>query len=141
MKVFAKAFLCGSGLEPEDMKVRLAAENPGKLVQAARATGVENEWFFEMLAAQTLQAESSGSLLAKKPEIDFLLRLAGTTQIAGAIGGKGARSGEPFVLVAAGTAPVRGIRALRGLELGRRELSKAELALIERAALLSAERA
>ncbi len=140
MKIFAKAFLCSSGLEPEELKVRLAAENPGKLVQAARVAGEENEWFFEMLAAQTLGAGSSKSLLAKKPEIDFLLRLTGTTQIARAIERVGARSGEPFILVVAGDTPVRGIRALRRLELGRRELSKTELALIEKAALLSAER-
>ncbi len=141
MRVFAKAFLCGSGLEPEELKARLAAQNHGKLVQAVRVAGEENEWLFEMLAAQTLRAESSGSLLAKKPQIDFLLRLAGTTQIARAIERRGARSGEPFVLLVAGVTPVRGIRALERLELGRRELSKTELALIEKAALLSAERA
>ncbi len=141
MKVFAKAFLCGAGFRSEDMKDSLAAANPSAVVQAARGDAAENEWFVELLAAQTLQAESSGSLLAKKPEIDFLLRLAGTTQISRAIKRQGARAGEPFLLVAAGRAPIRGTAGLKGTELPRQAPTAGELARVEKAALLNAARA
>ncbi len=141
MKVFAKAFLCGAGLRPEDLKARLAAANPDMMVQAVNGDAAKNLWFIELLAAQTLQAESSGSLLAKKPEIDFLLRLAGTTQISRAIKRHGARAGEPFLLVVAGRVPPRGTGELKGKELPRNTPTARELAMVEKAALLSADRA
>jgi len=111
------------------------------MVLAAKAGLAENESFVELLAAQTLQAESSGSLLANRPEIDFLLRLAGTTQISKAIENAGAKPGEPFILVVAGRTVVRGASGLDGTELPRRELKDDELGRIERAALLNAKRA
>jgi tRNA threonylcarbamoyladenosine modification (KEOPS) complex Cgi121 subunit len=95
----------------------------------------------EMIAAQTLCANGTKNLLAKKPEVDLLLRMAGTTQISRAIEQMGAKKGEPFLLVIAG--PDKGLDSLSAKELGgseleKRELSSDELDRIERAALLNA---
>jgi tRNA threonylcarbamoyladenosine modification (KEOPS) complex Cgi121 subunit len=122
------------------MKLRLTAANPGSIVQTARMGAARNQRLVEMLAAQTIQAESSGSLLAEKPEIDFLLRLAGTTQISKAIRDQGARAGAPFLLVVAGRAGVRGATGLE-FELPSHELSALELARVEKGALLNTRRA
>ncbi|MDE1852810.1 MAG: hypothetical protein KGI38_03565 [Thaumarchaeota archaeon] len=122
------------------MKQELASANPGALVLAARAGSVRNEFLVEMLAAQTFQAMSSGSLLANKPEIDLLLRLAGTTQISRAIEDHGTRPGERSLLVVAGRKTVEGPKQLAELELPRRRMTRPELMKVERAALLNAQR-
>ncbi len=140
LRVFARAYLCGRESRPEAVKRKLASTNPGFLVQTARASAVKNEFLAEMLAAQTLRAQSSGSLLAKKPEIDFLLRLSGTTQISRALKDQGAREGAPFVVVAAGHEDVREPPELAGRELPKKNLTAAELSRVERAALLNARR-
>ncbi len=127
-------------MEPEEAKSKLQAANRGFLVQASAADAARNEFYLEMIAAQTLQAESSGTMLAKKPEIDFLLRLAGTTQISRAIREKGARSGRPFLVIAAGHSRVSRAARLFAEELPRRALTRAELGRIENAALLGTER-
>ena len=141
MTFYAKAFLFGGEVGIEEAKRIFASEKTVDLVQAAKRSAARNERFVEMLAAQTFEAESTGSLLAKKLEIDFLLRLAGTTQIARAIRGRGATPGEPFLLVVAGRSPVNGEEDLKGMELVRRTLSQSELLGVERAALLGAQRA
>lgn len=123
------------------MKRRLASANPGSLVQAAKAGSVDNEFLVEMLVAQTLQAEASGSLLARKPEIDLLLRLAGTTQISRALREQGAKEGASFLLIAASRAEVKGPLELAKSELPRHPLTEPELDRVERGALLSAQRA
>ncbi len=139
-KIFARAYRCGPESRPDEIKRRLSERNPGFLVQVTKAGRSQNEVFLEMLAAQTLYAETTGSLLAKKPEIDFLLRMAGTTQISAAIKEAGARRGESFVVLAAGQSEVGSIPELAGRELPRRDLSRKELVRIERAALLNARR-
>jgi tRNA threonylcarbamoyladenosine modification (KEOPS) complex Cgi121 subunit len=141
MRIFAKAFLCSEGASPEDLKRRLARANPGSMVQAAKGGLVRNEAFVELLAAQTLQAETAGGLLANKPEIDFLLRLAGTTQISRAIRDAGTKSGDKFVLVVAGRSTIRRPSGIDGEELPRLGLTASELGRIEKAALLNARRA
>jgi tRNA threonylcarbamoyladenosine modification (KEOPS) complex Cgi121 subunit len=138
--IYAKAYSCGAEFDAELLKRRLVAENPGALVQAAKADSARNLRFVEMLAAQTFGAEAAGTLLAKRPEIDFLLRLAGTTQISKAIQELGAKKGSPFLLVVSGRTAIRK-HDIKGLELPRKELSAPELGRIERAALLSAKRA
>lgn len=138
MKVYARAYLCGPESDPEEVK-RRAAEG-GVMVQTAAGSSADNEFFVEMLAAQTIRAEETGSLLARRPEVDFLLRLAGTTQISKAIREIGGAAGRPFLLVVAGRKRVKQVECLRGLELPRRSLSRAELGRVEAAALLSAER-
>jgi len=141
MRIFARAFLCPGGASPEDFKRRFAHSNPGSMVQAVKGGLAGNEVFVELLAAQTLYAASSGGLLAKKPEIDFLLRLAGTTQISLAIRNAGAKSGDKFVVVVAGRSALTRPLGIDGKELPRLELTGAELGRIEKAALLNAERA
>lgn len=140
MKVFAKAYVCEGDVSPDEAKLELASLNPGSIVQTGRAKSAENEFFVEMLAAQTLRAGIVGSLLAKKPEMDFLLRLAGTTQISKAIKQYGSTKGEPFLIVVAGPMEIKSSKSVRATELPRRKLSKTELDRIEGAALLSALR-
>jgi hypothetical protein len=141
LRIFARAFLCPSEAPIEETKRRFADLNPRSLVQAVRRTSAGNELFVELLSAQTLQAESSGGLLAKKPEIDFLLRLAGTTQISRAIKQAGAKPGEGYILVVAGRREICLPSQLCGTELQRRELTDSERRKVERAALLNAQRA
>jgi len=141
LRIFAKAFLCPRGASPEDMKRRFAVANPGSMVQAVKGGLARNEAFVELLAAQTLHAESSGGLLANKLEIDFLLRLAGTTQISRAIGNAGAKNGDKFLLVAAGRRKIVRPSAIEATVLPRQELTVSELERIEKAALLNAEKA
>jgi tRNA threonylcarbamoyladenosine modification (KEOPS) complex Cgi121 subunit len=126
------------------LKERVRARFPGSIVQTVRADAATNGFFIEMIAAQTLQANGTPSLLAKKPEVDFLLRLAGTTQISRAIKQVGARKGEPFIVVIAGPRRRPGIleaSQLGGKELEKQKLTPHELDRIERAALLNALRA
>ena len=111
------------------------------MVQVAKEGLVGNEQFAELIAAQTLQAENSKGLLAKKAEIDFLLRLAGTTQISRALKEAGARSGDQFVLVVAGRRTIKRPSGIDAKELPRLELTASERGRIERAALLNAEKA
>ncbi|MGP8057962.1 MAG: KEOPS complex subunit Cgi121 [Nitrososphaerales archaeon] len=120
------------------------AKLPESIVQTVSADAATNGFFVEMIAAQTLSANGTQSLLAKRPEVDLLLRLAGTTQIARAIEQTGAKKGEPFLLVIAGPATrLAGLSAkeLGGSELESRELSSDELNRIEQAALLNGPRA
>ncbi|MDG6963747.1 MAG: hypothetical protein JRM83_02000 [Nitrososphaerota archaeon] len=139
--VRAKAFVCRGSLIPDLAKSALSTENPGSVVQAVRLEATDNELFIEMLAAQTFQAMSSGSILARKPEIDLLLRLAGTTQIEKAIRTQGAKGGAPFIAIVAGLEDPKRPPGFSGEELPSRRLNRAELCRIERAALLGAERA
>ncbi|MGD0395350.1 MAG: KEOPS complex subunit Cgi121 [Nitrososphaerales archaeon] len=132
------------GVDPGSVRKTVAAKLPGSIVQTVRADAATNGFFVEMIAAQTLSANGTQNLLAKKPEVDLLLRLAGTTQISRAIEQMGVKKGEPFLLVIAG--PARGLddlgaKELGGSELERRELSSDELNRIEQAALLNGPKA
>jgi len=144
MEARVMSVLIKGGADPGSVRKTVEAEVPGSIVQAVRADAATNGFFVEMIAAQTLRASETPSLLAKKPEVDLLLRLAGTTQISRAIEHLGAKKGKPFLLVIAG--PDRGLASLRvkelgGSELQKRELSSDELDRIEQAALLSAVKA
>jgi len=140
LEAHAKVYLCGTERRPEELKARLAAANPGSIVQAVQDGSITNGALVQMLAAQTFQAERSGTLLAKKPEVDLLLRLAGTTQIAKAIRERGAKPGASFLLIVASRSGIVGIPGLLQ-ELPRSQLSDGDLARIERAALLDVARA
>jgi tRNA threonylcarbamoyladenosine modification (KEOPS) complex Cgi121 subunit len=137
---FARAYHFEGEKNTDEVKKKLLSANPGTIVQAIRPGNVRNEAFIEMLAAQTFAAESSGSLLAKKREIDLLLRLAGTTQISRAIREEGARPGQDFLAINAGTSKLVAPLGYERRELTRDDLTKAELVKIERAALLDARR-
>jgi tRNA threonylcarbamoyladenosine modification (KEOPS) complex Cgi121 subunit len=139
----ARVFVVDAGVDPELIKARVRSLCPGALVQSVRADLTTNAFFIEMVAAQTARAAAVGILLADRPEIDLLLRLALTTQISGAIKKAGSKKGEPFLLVAA--AEGKGMRALDRMRLGRevprRRLTEDELVAVERAALLNVLRA
>ena len=137
---FAKAYLFEGGESTYEVKNRLASANPGTMVQAVRAVARVNATLMEMLAAQTFRAEASGAMLAKKPEIDFLLRFAGTTQISRAIREHGVVPGKPFLAVNAGSKELTVPPEYRSAELPRKELSRSDLGRIERAALLDAQK-
>jgi tRNA threonylcarbamoyladenosine modification (KEOPS) complex Cgi121 subunit len=138
LRIFVRTFLFGPEVKPDDAKSRLVKLNPTSLVQSLRSNTDGNPAYLQLLAAQSLHAKSTRSLLAKKPEIDLLLRAAGTTQISRAIREKGAKSGEPFIVVVAGP---RRVNAAPGLEeIPEQKLSEGELGKVEKAALLSAFR-
>jgi tRNA threonylcarbamoyladenosine modification (KEOPS) complex Cgi121 subunit len=141
LSAYVKAYMCPAGMQPEEVKLELLKSNPGAVVQTAKPDVVKNEFFYEMLAAQTLLAEASGSLLAKKPEVDLLLRLAGTTQISRAISEFGSKAGDPFLVVVAGRRGIASPEYLAPFEMKRTGLSKKEIDRVEMAALLDVERA
>ena len=141
MRVYSRAFLYGRETDPKQVRLELSEVNRGAMVQTFSSEETTNAFFIRMLAAQTLRAESTGSLLAKKPEMDFLLRLAGTSQISEAISKVGSRQGEPFVLVLASLRPLKGGSVASGRRLPAQPLSESELRRVEQGALLSAHRA
>ena len=110
-------------------------------IGAARAP---NPSAVEMIAAQTLMAARSGFTLAERPELDLLLRLAGTRQIGEAFQRVGYKSnGKRFFLVAASdeVALARLGKRLaadrRFAEVERKQLAEGDLEQVERAALLA----
>jgi tRNA threonylcarbamoyladenosine modification (KEOPS) complex Cgi121 subunit len=131
--------------DPETFLSRLRRENPGLLIQVfggrrPRAAVVG------MIAAQTLTAARSGSILADRPELDLLLRLAGTRQIGQAfllLGYKSHR--RRLFVVAASEANSREIKRLarqlsrdrRFVEIQKKPLTEDDLEAVERAALLA----
>jgi tRNA threonylcarbamoyladenosine modification (KEOPS) complex Cgi121 subunit len=120
----------------------LRSRHPALIIQLVTLKELPGNRTVAMIGQQTLRAAKTGALLAAKPEVDLLLRLAGTTQITVAIreAGYGAR-GEKL-LVAAG--PADDVEVLeRELALDRRyqvlrgeEIDADGLAMVERAALL-----
>jgi tRNA threonylcarbamoyladenosine modification (KEOPS) complex Cgi121 subunit len=140
VRAHARAFVCGPGLVPEDVKRRLESANRGSVVQAVRGGSAKSAVFLEMLAAQTFLARAGNCMLAKKPEMDFLLRLAGTTQISRAIDEEGAKEGRSFIAVVASSRRVVAPRGIKLAELPRGELTQTELEQVEKAALLNTRR-
>ena len=140
MKVNLLAILFENGEDPDGAKAKLARVNPDAVVQVIRGEGLSNSLVLELLAAQTMGAMEGGELLARRPEVDFLLRVAGTAQISRAIASSGAVKGEPFILVAfTGGTPIRGTPA-GAKTVPRRSLSTEEKFVVEKGALLSAQR-
>jgi tRNA threonylcarbamoyladenosine modification (KEOPS) complex Cgi121 subunit len=135
------SILVPKGPDPAEVRRSVEARAPGSVVQAIGAGSATNAAYVEMVAAQTFRAIGTPSLLARKPEVDLLLRIARTTQISRAIAQAGARKGGAFLLVVAGPpaeVAMIGAAELGGRELPRRPLSEAELRMVEEAALLNA---
>jgi tRNA threonylcarbamoyladenosine modification (KEOPS) complex Cgi121 subunit len=141
MRVYSQSYLFGEDTDPRKIRNKLAENYPGAIVQTFSSKAATNGFFIQMLAAQTLRAERSGCLLAKKPEIDFLVRLAGTSQISDAISRVGSRPGEPFVLVLASLRPLKRRARVAGRKLSTRPLSESELKRVEQGALLATREA
>ncbi len=137
-------FLLGGRGEWEDMKARLLRSFPDLLFQLVDARSGSNERFFRLITAQTLKASGDGSLLARKPEVDLLLRLARSTQISEALARVGYKRGKKRVLIAAGKKGEVMRLVASGIAEGRRlrsvELSESEWLRVEEAAVLSALR-
>jgi tRNA threonylcarbamoyladenosine modification (KEOPS) complex Cgi121 subunit len=120
----------------------LRKRHPGLIIQLVTLEKLPTSRAVAMIGQQTLRAAKTGALLAMRPEVDLLLRLAGTTQIEVAIRKAGYRARGNRLLVATG--PAAKVQALSE-ELARdrrykiledEELDDAALALVEKAALL-----
>jgi hypothetical protein len=133
------------GDDPESVLAGLRRESPGLLIQVFGGRR-PNPSAIEMVAAQTLTAARSGSMVADRPELDLLLRLAGTRQIGKAFRLMGYKSAQrKLFIVAASEGNGEMGRLLDELSLDRRfvkmekkPLTKDDLDLVERAALLAA---
>ena len=132
----------GPRSDPESVKTALLESNPGAVVQTLSSEVGIGAHGLELLAAQTLVAKGADELLAKKPEIDLLLRVAGTTQISRAIKQVGATKGRSFLVVLAsqGNRPPS-VSGSKGRPVARKPLTPKDLASVEAGALLSARRA
>jgi tRNA threonylcarbamoyladenosine modification (KEOPS) complex Cgi121 subunit len=111
-------------------------------VQGFRKGISSNMKLYEMISWQTLYAKENRSLIAEKPEIDFLLRVSGTTQINEAIKKNGFSEGSINIIAVFGE--ISEVRRLEGFvklrKLDSREMSDEELFLVEKASLLASER-
>ena len=133
--------------EDELFLKRLRAQFPKLSIQLLSLRHLPNARRIEMIAKQMIRSKKRGSLLAARPELDLLLRLAGTTQISEAIGKIGYKCSGRKILVAVGTP--RDLLKLEKLAEEDREtykrsrgteLSSADFEAIEEAALLGATR-
>jgi tRNA threonylcarbamoyladenosine modification (KEOPS) complex Cgi121 subunit len=133
--------------EVEGLLASLRKETPKAIIQVFGASPAPNAEVVELIAAQTLAAAKSGSTLADRPELDLLLRLAGTRQIGDAFERAGYKSsGKRLYMVAAsegnGTAlkrlMERASRDRRFAPLVKKALGKDDFEVVERAALLAA---
>ena len=152
--------------EVDDMLSRMRVENGGVLIQVVRMGSAPNCAAVEMMVSQTLAVAGTASTLAEKPELDLLLRLAGTRQIGDAFkrigykggsergdeggggrggGGNGNTPKKLFMVAASG----RGGDAFdlllqriagdhRFKTVPKKPLGKADMETVERAALLAA---
>ena len=89
---------------------RLRKESPRLVIQMLSMKRRPNTRAVRMIAAQTLRALKTDSMIAAKPEMDLLLRMAGTAQISEAMEKAGYGAGGRRFLVAAG--PDRGVARL-----------------------------
>jgi tRNA threonylcarbamoyladenosine modification (KEOPS) complex Cgi121 subunit len=141
----ARCYRFSGQAAPQELARELRTSFPGLVVQAVHEAAVENERLVELVAEQTLEAEKAGCLLAKKPEVDLLLRLGATTQIERAIREVGVRRGCGFVLIAAGEEPemrrFESERAAGWERIPRRQLEGEDMKRVEVAALLNAQKA
>jgi tRNA threonylcarbamoyladenosine modification (KEOPS) complex Cgi121 subunit len=132
--------------EIESILARLRKESPKAIIQVFGADRAPNAGAVEMIAAQTLTAAKSGSTLAERPELDLLLRLAGTRQIGEAFQRVGyKKNGKRLFMVAAaegtGAALVRvrnrASRDGRFALVEKKKPGSGDLEIVERAALLA----
>ena len=145
MRSAARCYKFGGNVSYQELGQEVKRAFPDLIVQTVDSAVVTNEKLVEMIGEQTLEAGATGSPLARKPEVDLLMRLGATTQIAEAIKEVGARRGKEFVLIVLGEElEIRNLESGRGsgwMRLPRHRLVGEELQRIERAALLDAERA
>jgi tRNA threonylcarbamoyladenosine modification (KEOPS) complex Cgi121 subunit len=133
-------------LEPAETERRileLRSSNPDLVIQVASMDELPREKAVRMIAEQTLRAMETGALLASRPEVDLLLRLAGTRQIAVAMERCGYRVPGRKLLVALGPEePLEKLRERLAREkdftlLEGQEIDEKGLWMVETAALLA----
>jgi len=135
-------------MKPEEVDQLLAekrSEHPNAIIQVIGTRSAPNARMVEMVAAQTLMAVKSGAKLAERPELDLLLRLAGTRQIGEAIRRVGYKAkGKRLFLVAASETDGGLSRLRKEIAKDRRfvvvrgkELASGDLEKVEAAALLA----
>ncbi len=145
VKLNALGFVFPTRREADEARARIAKREPELVCQLTSTKACMNENVARLIAAQTFAARANGTMLAKKAEIDLLLRLAGTTQISDAIRKAGCRErGETLMIIAGSDESVRRLLSMR--KLGGRRLRSAALdpnekMIVENGALLSALRA
>lgn len=128
----------------EEMVSRMRSANPELVIQLVSMEDLPKAKTVRMIAAQTARAMGTGALLASKPEVDLLLRLAGTGQIAVAMKTCGYDAPGRKMLVALGPdGPLESLRetvAKQGAfkELKGDEIDEKGLRMVETAALLAA---
>ncbi len=128
--------------EAEKELLRLRSSYPELIIQVVKMKRPLGPRAVRMIAMQTLRARKSGALLAERPEVDLLLRLAGTDQITMALKTHGYKAAGTKLLAAAG--PQGAVDRLRKQLSGNgrytvREEDEADeegLAAVETAALL-----
>jgi tRNA threonylcarbamoyladenosine modification (KEOPS) complex Cgi121 subunit len=94
-----------TSLAPEDAEGELATlrmSNPELIIQLVSMKKPPSARAVAMIGEQTIRAKETGALLADRPEVDLLLRLAGTSQISEALKKNGYRSKGTLILVAVG---------------------------------------
>ncbi len=141
MRYVVASYLFPAGADSEAAKEKARRALNAGFAQASDTSAARNALLLEMLAAQTLRACETKNLLARKPEVDFLLRLAGTTQIARAIGEVGSKKGKGFILVIASPERFSYEAGPSAKRLAAHALSPTESDRVEVAALLNALRA
>ena len=137
----------GGSTEAEALLTELRKAFPRLVIQLLSLPDKPSSNRIRMIASQTVRSQKMGDLLAGKPEVDLLLRMAGTTQISRAISSVGyQRSGSRLIVAIGARGDIRELeyRAVQNPErytktAGRR-LTNSDLEAIERAALLNAVR-
>jgi tRNA threonylcarbamoyladenosine modification (KEOPS) complex Cgi121 subunit len=128
--------------EAQGELLRLRSAHPRLTIQLVVMERLPGAGALLMIAAQTLRAKETGSLLADKPEVDLLLRLAGTSQITEALQkhGYGARGAKMLVAVGSNKDVERLRRELSGSKSYRllepEKVDEEDLDMVEVAALL-----
>ncbi len=98
-------------VEPKDLLDEIRRRFPKLVLQIISDNAVYDDEHLKWVARQSWLAKNRGIMLAKKVELDLLMRIAGAAQIADALKIAGARKDEPFVIL--GIGEERAIRSLR----------------------------
>jgi tRNA threonylcarbamoyladenosine modification (KEOPS) complex Cgi121 subunit len=142
--VDAAVFVLPPEVDVEGIKKSVRGRDSGLLVQAFGTGTIGCRKLALMLSAQTIEAAKSSTMMAKRPEFDLLLRVAGTDQIGRAVSDVGFKKGARALLVVAGE-PGKVKRAAKALARGYEalpdgDLSEEDFSRIEKAAVLGAAR-
>lgn len=88
---------------PKDFLEDLRKEFPRITIQIIAVHAVYSPEHLMWVVRQSWLAKARASMLARRVEIDILMRLAGSSQIANAIKVAGAKKGSAFVVLGIGT--------------------------------------